>query len=76
MLVPVGILTMYLILCLLDGIVGVFEREHGVRVHEVSEVLVVSALAHAALSFPTFDSLWMWHWRKLARRNAHMSLNP
>ena len=40
MLVPVGILTMYVILCLLDGIVGVFEREHGVGVHEVGEVLV------------------------------------
>ena len=49
-LVPLEVLVLQVVLRTLDGIAGVLQREHGVRMYS-------SAFAQAALSFPTFDSL-------------------
>ena len=49
-LVPLEVLVLQVILRTLDGIAGVLQREHGVRMYSL-------AFAQAALSFPTFDSL-------------------
>ena len=67
-LVTLDVLELQIVLRTLDGIVGVFQRDHGVRIHEVGQV---SAFAHAAVSFPTLDNLWMWHWHRIVCRNSH-----
>ena len=40
MLVLVFLLTLHVVLCALDGIIGILKCQHGVRVHEVGKVLV------------------------------------
>ena len=38
--VTVDVLALQVVLCTLDGSVGVFQCEHGVRVHEVGQILI------------------------------------
>ena len=51
-LVRLGVLALLIVLRTLEGVVGIFQREHDVRIHEVGQVLIGFRLRRPVFSHP------------------------